>query len=332
MTEELLARIAAAYGFASLVVVESLTSGGVNRSWHVEGDGRQQFFLKIFDAANAERGELEASILEHLNAHPSPAYRAQQLVCTRRGSPLFTYGESACLLTRWRSGSAKKWREFSSDDWRVLGGTLGALHARLRGLRLPALPVPSLSRRVAERDYASERDRIETHRRLAAQHESYPLRHEADAYFEQRLRLLDKFHPLVELSAMTDEQLIHNDYTEANFIFDERGGILIVDWERAIYAVPEYEVVRSLVIVPIVAPAHAARFVEEYQRYFPINRRRIRNSVGVYLIEQALKHWPTESWLRGEDWGRAHFESNFEIIDLLDRHADLLSNFYEDKC
>jgi len=332
MTPELLKTIAVAYGFASLHTIKELSSGGINRSWHVKNDQQQHFFLKVFDASDASRGELEASILSHLNAQTSPAYRVQLLVRTHLGAPLFTSGERTYLLTKWQNGSTRGWQEFSSDNWHSLGATLGALHRRLRGLRLPALPIMCLSQRVAGLDRESEITKIASHRLLAAQKETYPFRQKADTYFEQRLMILDRFFPVIPRLSSDNEQLVHNDYTEPNFIFDTDGIVMITDWERAIYAPPEYDVVRSLVIMPIVAPAHAARFIEGYQRFSPINPPEIRDMVGVYLIEQALKHWPTERWLRGEDWGRVQFESNFEIIELLARQYDLLLNFYAENC
>ena len=332
MTPERAAQIAAAYGLPSLRVVGNLTSGGANRSWRVETNQQQQFFLKAFEVGAAGHGELEASILGHLNAEPAPEYRVQLLVRTLEGAPVFASPDRTYLLTRWQSGSAKPWQEFSADDWHTLGSTLGALHTRLRSLRLGALPVPSLSRRVTGLDRESESAKIKSHRLIAAQKEIYPLRRKADAYFGQRLLLLERFFPLLPRLRPEDEQLIHNDYTESNFVFDDGGSIMVTDWERAIRAAPEYDVVRGLVMVPIVAPGHAARFIEGYRRFSSIDPWRVREVAVVYLVEQALKHWPADSWLSGEEWGRLQFESNFEVIDSLATHSDQLLKFYEDNC
>jgi Ser/Thr protein kinase RdoA (MazF antagonist) len=336
-----LEQIADACGLPALRLVAAIAHNGRTRAARVT-DGRSDFFLKHFTADECARGRLEGEILVHLNAAgPDPGYRVATCL-PARGRPVFELGADCYLLTTWETGRRVEYTRFTPDVWGDLGRTLALLHARLKRFRpsAPPPPPPGLADRLRGRDLAAEADLIRTHRGRA--------RESADidpavlaAYFEDRLFLLDEYGPRARAAGADSpdlcarQQVIHNDYNDANFLFPEaqappgvREPPVVLDWERAMRAPPEYEVVRCLNHMPLRDRASADRFVRAYVAVRPLDAGLLSRMVDVCLTEQALKHWPAERWLAGETWARAQLVEHAEMVRIMVEGRQSLARYF----
>jgi Ser/Thr protein kinase RdoA (MazF antagonist) len=250
--------------------------------------------------------EHEAAILAALGT-PDPRYRVQSLVPTRDGARFVELAGEAALVTAWRDGMKKVYTEIVAAEWHALGSQLAALHARLDEL---AEPLPRASERVF--DLGAERRAIEDH----------PRRRELAGYFDARLALLDRFGERGAKPPPGDERAIHNDYNQHNYLFDGELPPIILDWEGAIAALREYEVVRCLNHLPLVAPAHATAFVDGYRGVRPLERDALRWAVDRSLLEHAVKSWPLD-----RPSGRA-LAGSTEVLHALHDGVGALERFF----
>lgn len=284
--------------------------------------------IKVFPNGQLQRARLEQQLLAHLTAVPDPRYRVQAVVPTRSGEPLLIGEVETCLVTRWEPGEYKPFTLITADEWAGLGRSLGALHRRLDAasdLELPA----RLSELVRARDPAKERATLERCRALAVE------RDPADAlaltrYFGQRAQLLDGCAArCLGLLPEDDERPIHNDFNQYNYLFGVAGPPLILDWERAIGAPREYEVVRCLNQLPLIAPELARRFVAGYLEARPLRASALGWAVDAALTEHAVKHWPVELWLEGAPGARARLSATMEMVEALSAGRAQLDWFYQ---
>ena len=248
----------------------------------------------------------EAAILAALAA-PDPRYRVQALVHTRDGALYVEEAGAAYLVTRWRDGTKKLYTAITAPEWHALGSQLAALHERLDGF---AEPLPRLSARTF--DLAAERRAIVDHPRGA----------ELAGYFAARLSMLDRFGERGTRPPPGDERCIHNDYNMHNYLFDGELPPIILDWEGAIAALREYEVVRCMNHLPIVAPAHATAFVDGYRSVRPLAREALRWAVDRSLFEHSIKNWPLD---RPSGLSLA---GSREVVETLHGHIDVLERFF----
>jgi Ser/Thr protein kinase RdoA (MazF antagonist) len=332
VSDDLLVALRDSYGWERAAVAGPMRSSGLPpRAWRLETE-QGACVLKRFTPEQRPAGELEADVLVWLGALPSPAYRTPSLVPTEDGAPLAGVGEDAYLVTRFEPGQFRSYTEFSRADWGDLGASLGALHARLRGHPLPGTSA-RLSARLAERDLERERQTLE--RTAAAALAREPgRREEAARYFERRRSLLVERGPrvLAEVCLALGEEPIHNDFNQHNYVFRAGAPPLITDWERALLAPAEYEVVRCLSLVPIADPDAARGFVAAYREQAPLRPSGLRFAVDACYVEHAVKHWPVEAWLRDEAWAEPHYHQHFDVVAELAGSRDVLDAFWEGVC
>jgi Ser/Thr protein kinase RdoA (MazF antagonist) len=277
--------------------------------------------IKVFEDIATAR--LESALLAHL-APPDPRARVQRLVFTAHGEPLCTGDFGAAIVTHWEAGVTKPYDEITAVQWHVLGRSLGALHERLDDF--DEMPV-RWSQRFAARDMAKERHDVEAARAvvMAKDPSRAPM---LSGHLDDQLSLIDRHVERASRMPPVDELPIHNDYNQNNYLFDGRDPPLILDWDRAIAAPREFEVVRCLNHLPLVAPVHASAFVEGYLMVRDLNIDVLRWAVDAALIEHALKRWPLERWLRGEPGSDAQLTSVIAMVRTLARGACALDAFF----
>jgi Ser/Thr protein kinase RdoA (MazF antagonist) len=267
--------------------------------------------LKVFSREERPRAELEAAILRHLSADDARV-RVQKFL------ELFEGEEGELVLaTRWEPGTYKSYDRISGEEWRQLGTALAALHVRLDDF---VWPLERLSER--RRDLAAERAQIADHR---ARIDDAGIR----AYLDQRILLLDERAARCAANFPAgEERAIHNDFNQYNYLFEPGRTPLILDWERAILAPREYEVVRTLNQLPLESPELARRFLDGYGAVRALDGVRLRWAVDALLTEQAVKHWPVERWLRGEADGAERLAGNVQMVQTLTAGRAALDGFY----
>jgi Ser/Thr protein kinase RdoA (MazF antagonist) len=284
--------------------------------------------VKVFPTAEESRARLEAKLLAHLDAVEDARYRVQTLLRTAAGEPLFAGDGETVLLTRWEAGVYKPYTEITADEWAALGRSLGALHARLDAADL-VMP-DRLSTRIRERDLDRERATLERHRTLAVERD--PARAGAlSHYFDARRLLLDeRANRCLQRLPADPERPIHNDYNQYNYLFREGGPPLILDWERAIGAPREYEVVRCLNQLPLVAPVLARRFIDGYLEARPLGAAALTWAVDAALTEHAVKHWPIDAWLAGAPDAEARLTATLETVETIAAGREPLDWFFQE--
>jgi Ser/Thr protein kinase RdoA (MazF antagonist) len=326
-----LAEIARGFQVRLDEVVGPLATGPLMRAFLVRTD-RGPVVLKLFSPEERAAGAREAAILAHLGAAPDPRYRVPRLVGDARDLD----GGALAMATFYEAGEHKRYTAFTSDEWRALGESLGALHTRLRALpaqspsQSTSNDLPRLSARVAARDLDSERREIDAQAEAAARREPSA---RVNRYFAQRRLLLDERGPRASAAppAGFSEQPIHNDYNQHNYLFSDGQRPLIVDWEKALLASREFEVVRCLSLVPLTAPVLAHAFLDGYRACEPLDRDLLAHAVDLCFVEHALKHWSTRAWLRGEPWAESHFHEHFDVLAALTDGRHALDRFYADE-
>jgi hypothetical protein len=268
---------------------------------------------KVFLPAEADRGRLEAALLRHLGGGDG-GYRVQRLL------DLVEVDGGVVLLTRWEAGAFKPYDRIAPDEWAQLGATLAALHRRLDQGELPVSG--QLAALVRGRDLAHERALLVEQRARIAD----PA---VRGYLDDRLVLLDA-HGSRSLAGLPAgaERPIHNDYNQYNYLFDGGPLPLILDWERAILAPREYEVVRALNHLPLVAPVAARRFVDAYRAVRPLDPTRLGWAVDAALADHACKQWPLDSWLRGEPGAQARLDGLIPMVHTLAEGREQLAGFF----
>lgn len=227
--------------------------------------------LKRNPSANAE-----AEILVTLEG--GTGYRVQTLVRTTRGELSVAPG---FLVTRWEEGAQKTYVDITEPEWRALGAELAALHNRLDAHTGEVVRMP-----VRLLDLAQ-------HRAFMADHKARenPL---AARYIDAQLALLERVGERAMQPPPVPDGPIHNDYNQFNYLFDGTLPPIILDWEGAMIAPREYEVVRCLNHLPLVAPVHARAFVEGYLTRRPLDRAGLRWGIDRALFDHAIKIWPLD--------------------------------------
>ena len=252
MNDAVLNAIAAEYSLAGARILGTRDT----RVVHL-GSAAGDVAVKLFTTAELARAQLEADLLAHLQP-PDAGYRVQTLLRTRAGAPLLPLAAGIALVTRWENGHSKGYRAITSEEWRALGASLAALHDRLDDY---PRPLSRLSASILARDIAAERAAIAAVRPRATAHD--PTRAAAvSRYLDDRLQLLEDYAEPARALPDDRENPIHNDYNQYNYLFADHSPPLILDWEGAMGAPREYEVVRCLNHLPLESPALACAFVD----------------------------------------------------------------------
>jgi len=308
-----LAALAAHYGLEAVAVAD--VSDNVVRARTQRGD----LAVKTFVAADVDRAEREAALLAHLAAG-SPHYRVPALARTLQGALSARLDDVALVVTAWCPGHKQPYTSITEAEWFALGNELAALHTRLDDFS-GSLP------RASELDVDAARTAmIASLARARAKDAVYG--NAIAGYVDARLALLDA-RGLRGLRRPPGAELpIHNDYNQHNYLFDGTLPPVILDWEGAIRATREYEVVRCLNHLPIVAPAHATAFVAGYRERRPLDREGLRWAIDRSLLEHALKSWPLDRWLEDVPGADAALSGSMEVLHALCAGTAQLAAFF----
>ncbi|MEX1369316.1 MAG: phosphotransferase [Nannocystaceae bacterium] len=288
--------------------------------------------VKVFEAGQGSAAQAEALLLRYLGADRGDlrgaGYRVPQLVSSAAGDPTLVLGERRVLVTRWVEGTHRAYRDIDADGWSELGQTLAALHARLDDA--PALPLPSLGGQLRSRSLEAERQTLLQHERLVQGSNDEGAAVLRSMLADRRV-LLERYVPRSLAAPPPDvERPIHNDYNVHNYLFDDSGPPIILDWERAMLAPREYEVCRCLNHLPLVAPRVAWAFVQGYLRRRSLDPEHIDWALHAAVGTHALKHWPVEAWLRREPGAAARLGGMAEIVRAFVEGADGLRSFADE--
>lgn len=307
--------ICAAYGIAHDGEPRQVSE----RVWQLR-EGSGDVAVKIYADEHAARAQKEAAVLAHLHAQDDGRFRVQSLQRTLAGEAVFSGSGVHAMVTRWVPGQTRTYDTFTPAEWEALGASLGALHLRLDTLSLPA--IDTLSARLANIDADSlRRSLIESlDRDRANLHE----------YVDRCLRLLDSHYPgsIAAFPADDPQHPIHNDYNQFNYLFDGTLPPLILDWEAAIGAPREYELVRCLNHLPLEAPQYATAFVRAYARVRAPRLENIAWAVDAACLQHALKLWIVQGWLNDPTRFAAHLRGATTMVAAFDGARERLIDFY----
>lgn len=275
------------------------------------------FAVKVFAAPEKREGLVELALLQAVApgaARRSELLRVQQLVPDRTGAFVIDVGDGIAFVTRFAAGVQRRFEDVDDDTWFILGKGLAALHDAIdESEPLPVGLLPDLVEHFASVDVDAGRIRIEGQQRAWRDRGLV-----GDGYFDDRRALLyenaarvkDGIDGVVVVAgqaaaAPLDRMPIHNDYTVRNHLFADDPHLppLILDFDRAVLAPREYEVVRCLNHLPLVATASAAHFVDGYCSLRRLRRAALDWSVGAASLSHALKHWPVDRVLHGDEAG-----------------------------
>jgi Ser/Thr protein kinase RdoA (MazF antagonist) len=308
-----MASLAAHYGIEAVVV-----GAPDDNVVHVHTP-RGDMAVKTFGPGDEARADREAALLAHLAADPLP-YRVPSLIQALDGAPSAKLPEGAVVVMSWCDGVKRPYTEISATEWFALGNELAALHARLdtfAGVLPPAV----------EPDLDAERQAMIASRARARAKD--PARGQVIArYVDARLALLDARGLRGSRPLAGAEMPIHNDYNQNNYLFDGHLPPVILDWEGAITAPREYEVVRCLNHLPLVAPAHATAFITGYRERRSLDPDGLRWAVERALLDHALKSWPLDRWLADVPGADAALASSMELFHALTSGTARLGAFF----
>ncbi|MEN2470963.1 phosphotransferase enzyme family protein [Burkholderia sp. GS2Y] len=282
--------------------------------------------IKLYALEHHARAAKEAAVLAHFEKHGDARFRVQTLKRTTTGAPLWTGAGSHAMLTRWEAGQFRTYDTFSPAEWDALGASLAALHLSLERLHLPSLDTIRARLTAIDAD-AVRRSLLDALDRSRSNDGAANLRR----YVELGLRMLDRYYPgSIEAFPADDPQHpIHNDYNQFNYLFTGAPPPLILDWEAAIGAPREYELVRCLNHLPLEAPHLAEAFVLAYRRVRPVNPARIAWAVDAACLQHALKLWVVQGWLDDPSRFAAHLSGAVTMasamVDARDRLVDFFS-------
>ncbi|WP_412021735.1 phosphotransferase enzyme family protein [Burkholderia cepacia] len=295
------------------------------RVWHLPADDGG-VAIKLYALEHHARAAKEATVLAHFETHGDARFRVQTLKRTTAGAPLWTGAGSHAMLTHWEAGQFRTYDTFSPSEWDALGASLAALHLSLERLHLPSLDTIGARLTAIDAD-AVRRSLLDALDRARSNEGAANLRR----YVELALRMLDRYYPgSIEAFPADDPQHpIHNDYNQFNYLFTDLPPPLILDWEAAIGAPREYELVRCLNHLPLEAPHLAEAFVLAYRRVRPVNSARIAWAVDAACLQHALKLWVVQGWLDDPSRFAAHLSGAVTMasamVDARGRLVDFFS-------
>jgi Ser/Thr protein kinase RdoA (MazF antagonist) len=284
--------------------------------------------LKTYTASERTRGMQEAALLAFLGGTARDgAYRAQTLVFARNGMPWADDGERRVVATRWLPGEYRPYTTYSIKEWAALGGSLAALHQALDHWSAPL--AETLSSRLRRIDPDVELARLALPSRELPEHPQITAEWVA-TYLEACRELLFACYSgaLTGMPVDDPERPIHNDYNQFNYLFDGQLPPMILDWEKAIGAPREFEVVRCLNHLPLRAPGAATAFLDGYLGKRPLDASRLRWAVDVSCLMHATKHWVLEGWLEGREGFDERLLGAMEMTSMLSRGCGELAAFY----
>ncbi|ALM81617.1 phosphotransferase enzyme family protein [Bordetella sp. N] len=333
-----LAEILAAYGLrahadaastraadvAPTAAAHSVATRVTERVWRVQTT-TGNVAVKRYTLDQSARAEKEAALVAHLNKHPSPRFQVQALRRTRAGAERWVGPHACAMVTDWAPGASRTYDTYTPQEWAALGSSLAALHLSLEQYPRP-LP-DSLHARLDALDIDEIRGELATAAGMAqARADGASLR----AYADACLRLIDQHYPgsLAGFPKDDPQCPIHNDYNQFNYLFGAVLPPLILDWEAAIGAPREYEVVRCLNHLPLEAPALAAHFVRAYVDVRPLRIERMAWAVDTAILQHGLKSWIVQGWQKEPARFEAHLQGSLHMAATLTGARSRLIDFF----
>ncbi|WP_423378952.1 phosphotransferase enzyme family protein [Burkholderia sp. LMG 32019] len=299
------------------------------RVWHLPTDDGG-VAVKLYALAHQARAAKEAAVLAHFETHGDARFHVQVLKRTAAGAPLWTGANAHAMLTRWETGQFRTYDTFSPAEWDALGASLAALHLSLERLHLPQ--IDTIRARLAAIDADGvRRSLLDALDRARSNDGAGNLRR----YVDLALRMLDRYYPgsIDAFPADDPQHPIHNDYNQFNYLFTGTLPPLILDWEAAIGAPREYELVRCLNHLPLEAPHLAEAFVRAYRRTRPVDPARIAWAVDAACLQHALKRWIVQGWLDDPARFASHLNGAVTMasamVDARERLVDFFSRCLE---
>ncbi|KAG8152843.1 phosphotransferase enzyme family protein [Burkholderia catarinensis] len=299
------------------------------RVWHLPTDDGG-VAVKLYALDHHARAAKEAAVLAHFDTDGDARFRVQTLKRTTAGAPLWTGPGAHAMLTRWEAGQFRTYDTFSPAEWDALGASLAALHLSLERLHLPSLDTIRARLSAIDAD-AVRRSLLDALDRARSNDGAANLRR----YVDLALRMLDRYYPgsIDAFPAADPQHPIHNDYNQFNYLFTGTPPPLILDWEAAIGAPREYELVRCLNHLPLEAPHLAEAFVRAYRRVRPVDPARIAWAVDAACLQHALKLWIVQGWLDDPSRFAAHLNGAVTMasamVDARGRLVDFFSRCVE---
>jgi len=286
----------------------------------VEGrDGLAYAFKCFRSSALATK---ESSILLHLAG--DAACKIQELQRCINGDALTATDLGPMMVTRWIEGASLSYEQIDSEGWAVLGRSLADLHKRLEGFECGA--AETLSDQFLALSLGSERARIVRDRKALS---SLRVPTKAITLQDARLRLLEEhLAPCVSRWPKSPPQLIHNDYNVHNYIYGENGELAVIDWDRALFAPKEYEVVRCLNHLPLEAPSLASAFILGYRETMSLDEDALEWAIHAAMVAHASKHWPNELALAGAPAAIERLVALEKIVSRLAENGTGLRSFF----
>lgn len=287
--------------------------------------------VKCYDrASQAERATREARVLAHLNQHRDSRFRVQALRLTRDGAALLSLSQTELMVTDWDSGDFRAYDRYTRADWAALGESLAALHCSLDSLAWPELETLGARLKhiaVDEIRHGIQHD-LQALPGVSSQRDID--RRRVQDYADTCLRMLDRHYPgsVDDFPADDPQRPIHNDYNQFNYLFGPTLPPLILDWEAAIGAPREYEVVRCMNHLPLEAPDLADAFVRAYVRVRPLRPQAIAWAVDAACLQHAIKRWVLTGWLRDPVRYAPHLEGAMHMVSILVNARDDLIEFF----
>ncbi|KVH40937.1 aminoglycoside phosphotransferase [Burkholderia cepacia] len=301
------------------------------RVWHLPTASGAGVAVKLYALEHDARAAKETAVLAHLETHVDTGFHVQTLKRTTSGESLWSGQNSHAMLTRWEAGQFKTYDTFSPAEWGALGASLAALHLSLERLHLPSLDtirarLTSIDADAVRRGLLDALDRADANAAAPTN-----LRR----YVDLALRMLDRYYPgsIDAFPADDPQHPIHNDYNQFNYLFTGTLPPLILDWEAAIGAPREYELVRCLNHLPLEAPQLAQAFVRAYLRVRPVDPARIAWAVDAACLQHALKLWIVQGWLDDPSRFASHLNGAVTMasamVDARGRLVDFFSRCIE---
>ncbi|HEV3431240.1 MAG TPA: phosphotransferase [Paraburkholderia sp.] len=315
------AAIRAAYGFARNEFASAPRQVS-ERVWHLP-DARGGVAVKLYADDHAARAQKEAAILTHVQTHADARFRVQTLQRTLTGDTVFSGAGFHAMVTHWSAGQMRTYDTFTCAEWEALGASLAALHSSLDSFDRSALPaLDTIRERLAAIDAdAVRRSLIDA---LGQDRENL------GTYVDTCLRLLDAHYPgsIAAFPADDPQHPVHNDYNQFNYLFDGTLPPRILDWEAAIGAPREYELVRCLNHLPLEAPQHAAAFLRAYASVRAPRPDHLAWAVDAACLQHALKLWIAQGWLNNRARFAAHLRGAMTMVAAFDGARERLIDFY----
>ena len=289
--------------------------------------------IKCYAPEHHARALKEASVIAHLNdclntpcAYP---FRVQKLIPTRSGELLWSGEQTHVMASRWEDGHLKTFDHFTLTEWEALGTSLAALHLALESLLLPGLET------LHQRLHAINATAV--HQNLLADESRIlhlPESRQLQDYLQRCAQLLDTHLPgsLSQFPADDPQLPIHNDYNQFNYLFNGSQMPVILDWEACIGAPREYELVRCMNHLPLIAPEQARAFIHAYLEIHPLHRSRMCWAVDAACVQHALKRWILQHWLETPQAFNAQLQGAMSMTQLLVSARQPLIDFYTRLC